>query len=64
MPVRSCRKRLQQSNLGITNRELRGVHAHGDAACACGQVVSGQSALTAFVKPALGVQRQRMSWND
>jgi hypothetical protein len=40
------------------------VYADSDAACARGEIISTQSALTAFVEFALGIERERGGWDD
>ena len=49
---------------GITDGELGGVDANGEAAGAGVEVVAGQHPLAAGVEAALGVERQRMRRND
>jgi hypothetical protein len=46
------------------NRELRRVHAHGNAADASGLVVAEQRALPAFVEFSPAVQGERTGRND
>ncbi len=47
----------------IADRELRRVHADGEAAGAGGDVVARQRALTPLVEPAFRIERERMRRN-
>ena len=48
----------------LTNGELRGVDADGEAAGTCGDIVASEGALATLVESAIGVKRERMRWND
>ena len=52
--------RVEQADLWIVNRELRGVDADGEAAGAGGDVVAREGALAAFVELARRGEGERM----
>ena len=54
---------LEQSDLWITDGELRGVHTHGDPASTGSQVVARQGTLALFVQFALASQGKGMCRN-
>ncbi|WP_197701380.1 hypothetical protein [Micromonospora coxensis] len=53
----------EQTDLGVVDGELGGVHADGDAAGAGGEVVAGQRPLPALVEATLGVEGERVGGN-
>lgn len=55
--------RPEQANLRITNGKLRRMHAHRQPSRARRDVVTEQRALTAFVEPALRIERERAGGN-
>ena len=57
---REFQHRLVQADLGITNGELRRVHADSNSACAGSEIVACQSALPALVQLPVSRERQRM----
>ena len=54
----------EQTDLRIANRELRRVHADGQATGAGGEVIPEQRPLPPLVELALRIQRQRTSRNN
>ena len=54
---------IEEADARIADRELRGVHADGDAAGAGGDVIARQRALPPLVESALGIERERMRGN-
>ncbi len=59
---RQLEHRLVQADLA--DRELRGMHAHRQAAGAGVEVVARQRTLVPQIEPALRVQRQRVRRDD
>jgi hypothetical protein len=56
--------RLEQSDLGIVDRELGGMDANSDSPCPGGVVVAEKRALPAFVQPASSIESQRACWDN
>jgi hypothetical protein len=50
--------------LRITNCKLSGVNSNSNATRASCKIVSRQCALLALIQSALGVESQRVRWND
>ena len=57
---RQTQHRLEQRNLRIANRELRGVDSYRNAPRARVTVVSRQRHLTPFIQLPMGSKRQRV----
>src|SRR5205807_10560078 len=53
---------LEQSHL--SDGELSRVNPDRESARASGQIVTGERSLSPFVQVTLGIQRERMSWNN
>src|SRR6202008_4178645 len=55
---RESEDRLKQSNLGIADGELSGVHGNRDSSGAGGNVIAGEGTLAALIQFAAGVERE------
>ena len=56
--------RPEEADLRLADLELRGMHAHGQAAGPGRDVVAAQGPLATFVEPPPGVQGQGMGRDD